>query len=784
MLFGSCREHVRGPAAEAEAGTAEGGAGQRGEPETTPLDEAAGGQALSGASHGQSGDDGAAGAATRDTARPPVVSCGTPPPETCEAHGDSSQGVRLIGTVLTPEATLRGGSLDLDPNGNVRCAACDCDDEGGALVLSCPGLVIAPGFINLHDHLSYAGTPPLAHPGELYEHRNDWRLGEHGHAALEFAGGATTAQVLAQELRHVLAGTTAIVGSGGKRGFLRNLELPGASEGLMPGSIDAETFPLDDTSGSVDSASCHFGMNPDTPSLAAGYSAYVAHLGEGTNQRAQDELRCALGYLGLVGESTAIVHAMALSRSDASKLVARGASVVWSPRSNIDLYGSTAPVALLASLGATIALGTDWLASGSMNLLRELACAKHYNQSVLGGYFDDFQLFRMVTSNAAWALRVEHRLGELRPGLAGDVAVFSERGDPFQSVVAAGPADVKLVLRQGVPLYGDAQLVNAFRDGEACEELEVCGARQRVCTVETGLALADIRAAGEAVYPLFSCTLPPGEPSCEALVDHECPAGEGDCKAPQPPPSFALSDADQDGTPDLRDDCPRQPDRQRDGDEDGRGDACDACGVANPGLLPCPIRIATLRAPGSRLPRGSAVRVSGARVTALRLTGSKGYYIEDGDHADYSGIFVYTGSAAPGVQPGELVTVQGYFDSFESTDELTSAELLAHQAAADPYQPLLVALADAADGSPRAAALASLWLRVNGVEVKSQNPDAPQDYDETGLAGGLRLDDLLFPDLDNTFAPGTTFSTISGIYGASFGHQKLFPRDAADLVTP
>lgn len=778
-LLGNCREHVSGPPTLAAGGSPE--AGQRGQSESA-AGRGDGGEAT--AASTQAGEGGDAGAPLLAVTRPPVVACGTRPLTLCEARGDSALGVRLLGTVLTPQAALVGGSLDLDANGNVRCAACDCGDDAGALVVSCPGLVIAPGFINLHDHLSYAGTPPLAHPGELYEHRNDWRLGEHGHAALPFTGGATTAQVLAQELRHVMAGATSIVGSGGKRGLLRNLELLGATEGLMPGLIDAETFPLDDTNGNVQSAACQFGMSPDTPGLAAGYSAYVAHLGEGTNQRAQDELRCALGYFGLLGDNSAVVHAMALSRSDASKLVARGASVVWSPRSNIDLYGSTAPVALLAGLGANIALGTDWLASGSMNLLRELACAKQYNGAVLGGYFDDFQLFRMVTSNAAWALRLEHRLGELRPGLAGDVAVFAERDDPFQSVVDAQAADVKLVLRQGAPLYGQSELVRAFRDGEACEELEVCGALQRACTVETGLSLADIRTAGEAVYPLFSCSPPRDEPSCEAKVSQECPAGESSCDAPPAPPSFSRSDADEDGTPDLLDACPREHDDQRDRDHDGRGDACDTCDSPSAGLLPCPLRIAELRAPPSRSSQGSAVRLSGVRVTALRLTGSKGYYVEDGDHADYSGIFIYTGSSTPAVRVGELVDVQGYFDAFEGTDELTFVEVLSHQAAAEPYEPLLVTLADAADNSPRAAALASLWLRLESVKVASQNPDAPQDYDETGLAGGLRLDDLLYPSLDNTFAVGTLFSQISGIYGASFGHQKLFPRSAADLPAP
>jgi cytosine/adenosine deaminase-related metal-dependent hydrolase len=261
----------------------------------------------------------------------------------------------------------------------------------------------------------------------------------------------------------LMSGTTSIVGAGGRRGWLRNLEVAGQSQGLMPGRIVAQTFPLDDARGPVDGAACDFGAQPDTAAVAEAAQAYVAHVGEGTDERAQDELRCALSTLNLLGENSAVVHAMALSRKGAVELSRRGSSVVWSPRSNLDLYGSTAPVALLASLGVHIALGTDWLASGSMNLQRELACARDYDRATLGGYFDAFQLWRMVTEQPAWALGLEGRFAALRVGLPGDIAVFAAHGgDPYASAVEAVATDVKLVLRQGTPLYGETHVVKAF----------------------------------------------------------------------------------------------------------------------------------------------------------------------------------------------------------------------------------------------------------------------------------------------------------------------------------
>lgn len=776
----SCAGGCRDPARVGQERASEAGG------ETSTAANAAGAHAgHSNAEPGAGGEPSPAAPSERPGATPPRVACGgRKRPHACRVSGDSAAGVRLIGTLLEPRALRVDGVLDLDASGNIACVGCDCGDPGEKLVIDCPDVVVSPGLVNLHEHLGYAGTPPLAHPGELYEHRNDWRLGENGHAALPFEGGASAAEVLAQELRHVMSGTTSLVGAGGRRGLARNLELPDRGQGLMPGKIVAETFPLDDAHGEVDGASCTFGAHPDSAESAAAAQAYLAHLGEGTSQRAEDELRCALENLELIGGNAAVVHAMALTRSDAGRLAARGASVIWSPRSNLDLYGATAPVALLSSLGVHVALGTDWLASGSMSLLRELSCARDHDREVLGGYFGSFELWRMVTANAAWALGLEGRFAALSPGLVGDVAVFARReDDEYLSVVAAKPGDVRLVLRGGAPLYGDEELVSAFRGAEACEGLEVCEAPRLVCSAETGLSLAELREAGEPVYPLFSCDAPPNEPRCRALSDRECPFGETSCAPPAPPPAWDASDADADGVPDVEDDCPRDPDaEQRDRDADGRGDACDACPSYNPGLAPCPLRIAELRAPGARLATGTAVELRDVRVTAVHLESSKGFYVEDGDHEPYSGIFVYTGDTKPHVDPGDRVDLRGYFDAYRGTDELVAPELLARTAEAATYPPSTVELTALADGAPGADAYASMLVQISASEVADPNPDAPDDFDETLLAGGLRLDDWLVAELDNQYPASTRFASIRGIAGFSFGHHKLFPRSLADLV--
>src|SRR5262249_8727190 len=150
--------------------------------------------------------------------------------------------VVLEGTVLAPSVVYEGGGVRIDAGGVIRCAGCGCT-EADATVVRCPNAVVAPGFVNPHDHIAYdaLGPPPLG--AECYEHRNDWRLGLRGHDALDYEGGAPDAARVAQELRMLLGGVTTIAGAAGHRGLVRNADMPELGEGLPTAAADSETFP-------------------------------------------------------------------------------------------------------------------------------------------------------------------------------------------------------------------------------------------------------------------------------------------------------------------------------------------------------------------------------------------------------------------------------------------------------------------------------------------------------------------------------------------------------------
>jgi cytosine/adenosine deaminase-related metal-dependent hydrolase len=751
----------------------------------------------------------------------------------CKSTGNAAFGLLLRGDILQKAQVLRGGELAIDTTGNITCSDCSCDHDPRALVIDCPDSVVSPGLINLHEHLSYANNAPFS-GSERYDDRAEWRLGLRGHDKIEYAGSASGATVSAQEFRMLLSGVTSIAGGAGQPGLVRNLDVAGLSEGLFVGHIDSDTFPLADSNGVGRSGDCAYKAARMTSTAVAAQSAYLPHLAEGIDAISQNEVICSeSGKFALLGPSSAVVHAVGIAAPEARALAEAHSWVVWSPRSNLSLYGNTAPITLLKHLGVGLALGSDWLLSGSMNLGRELACARALSTTAFNGAFSAFDLFRMVTTNPARAAGVGRGLGALQAGYTADVVVFAKHGRVDHSaVVQAEPADIELVLRGGRALYGDADLMRAFA-GVDCETLEVCGSPKSACILgDAGLTLSALRAAGEAVYPLFSCTTPPNEPSCEparpgeyaarsvaddrdgdAIPDSEdlCPDtfdpvrpldhgaqadydadGIGDACDPcpftaGPCPSVSQGDRDDDGIDDASDDCPEtaNPD-QLDSDGDGQGDDCDPCPAPNPGLSPCPTTIEALYESGAtELPSGTAVVVRGVYVTAVRPVGpsSQGFFVQDASGLPYSGLSVYSGAVTLGVRVAERVTVRGYVSRYADAPELSEPVVeVEDDAATLPFSAIFVADPGlVADGGALAAPYRSMWLTLANVAVVSENADAPSDFDELVVSGGLRVDDALYPELDNTFPVGAQFTSLSGILGQSFSHSKLWPRSADDL---
>ena len=158
------------------------------------------------------------------------------------------------------------------------------------------------------------------------------------------------------------------------------------------------------------------------------------------------------------------IHAAGLLPEDFDVLARHGTSMVWSPLSNLLLYGGTARVDAARAAGVGIGLGSDWSPTGSKNLLGELKVAWLYSQHALDGLLTARDLVAMATRDAARILKWERHLGTIEAGRRADLLVIEGRaGDPYDALIRAKETDVLLVMINGVARYGIPALMARSR---------------------------------------------------------------------------------------------------------------------------------------------------------------------------------------------------------------------------------------------------------------------------------------------------------------------------------
>jgi len=556
---------------------------------------------------------------------PGVFRCATPlaaPTQgPCDVTSGTGASVLLGGTVLADGATYLGGQV-LYAAGELTCVGCDCATApaaSDATIVRCGDAVISPGLINAYEHANYGERAPFASTvagGTRYDHRHEWR--DPGVAVANSHGVAGDRWI---EIRHMLAGTTSLGGISGATGGVRNL-----GDAAQPGfaTVAFDTFPLGDSNETYH-ADCGWNYSP-IARAASTSDVLVAQISEGISAYAREEFRCLSNSgpnaLDLVASNVVFGGGLSLGAADFYVAARARASLYFSPRSDVSLYGMPANVTLADRLGVVVALATDWTYSGSATIPRELACVDSLDQHAFGNYFTDEAIWRMATKNAARALGSAGRIGALAPGLAADIAVFrASPGELHRATFGATSDDVLLVVRGGVVLYGTAALVDTMRPG--CDPIDVCGDMRRICAASefggtTYAGIANEVATGSAAYPAVFCTAPVDEPTCvpsrpgkytaPTIAD---PDGDGIVAGDLCPTTFdpirivgapTQADADADGVGDACDPTPLVPDLdgdtianaddncptvantdQLDSDSDMRGNVCDRCpAVSNP----------------------------------------------------------------------------------------------------------------------------------------------------------------------------------------------------------
>ena len=763
--------------------------------------------------------------------------------ERCEVTPGGS-ALLLRGDVLAPETVYEGGSVLIDDTGRIICAGCACADRAGdATVVTCPTGVISPGLVNGHDHLTFTDNSPSDVGQERFDHRHDWRRGIRGHTRLSVPADSNALRVSWGEMRQVMIGTTSVAGSGGAPGFLRNLDRSDDARELGQGDVDYDTFPLGDSGGELRTSDCSY-PEIETPDVLDA-DCYLAHVAEGIDAEARNEFLCVSsaerGGTDLTESQSTFVHMIGLRAIDAAEAAAEASAVIWSPRSNISLYGHTAQITMFRNMGILVGIGTDWTASGSIHMGRELACADRLNRDHFGNYFDDRELWLMATLDTAAALKVDDVLGAISPGLVGDIAIYdgAEASSPYRAILEAQNENVMLVLRGGEPLYGEASVLDGIPGTEGCDEIPggVCGMDARICVpAEVADSYSALASQNQFSYDAFFCGVPDGEPTCVpfradefdgaitpddrdgdgiANPDDNCPrvfnpirpidegvqanhdgdsvgdvcdpcpleADTTDCAPPDP------NDRDVDGIENLADNCPDHPNPgQEDADDDGRGDACDACPEeSNPDGAACTFMIYDIKT--GVVAEGTAARVVG-QVTAM---GDNRLFVQvpeaDRDPelgAEFSGTIVFHGGSLVGlVERGDVIEVSGivstYFGQIQIAGSVTAEVLSSGEA--DPA-PVVATAAELATGGALSDALEGVLVQVVDAEVTDAAPEPgggeEGETNEFLLEDALRVNDQFY--LTSPAPEVGEVLDVTGILQFHRANHKLEPRDAADVI--
>ena len=436
--------------------------------------------------------------------------------------------ILLIGTIVTPDAVVEGQLL-------VEGKIITCVDAGdvcskepgasGATVITTHG-IIAPGLIDTHNHIlfdvfdnsdwlpnkvSVDHTEWTGYPGygEMLDVKQCIVNDSQGKPAwcANTAYGTPAGSLRCEvdkwgELKGLIAGTTSIVG------------LPGTTSacfGSLARSIDASQnglgvdkiqtsaiFPP--SKASADGVCANFANGNTT--------AYLIHVGEGVGGVASGEF-AKLGTASTTPEclyapQTTITHGTVFGAPELTIMGQKGMKLTWSPASNVALYNQTTNIPLALDSGVTVALAPDWSMGGSQNLLDELRFANDWDDKNWANRLSTKDLVTMVTLNGAKALALDTMLGQLKKGYIADIAVFSgDTTKPYDAIVAATPAQVRLVMVGGTVLYGDKVLEPAAPAQPGCETLDICGASKFLCVATTDTAnkfnqtYADIKAALE-----------------------------------------------------------------------------------------------------------------------------------------------------------------------------------------------------------------------------------------------------------------------------------------------
>jgi len=395
----------------------------------------------------------------------------------------------LLGTLVTPTEVIENGVI-LVAGEKIEAIGKDVKVPAGTKVIDTGGFIY-PGLIDLHDHLTWNFLPRWK-PNREFANRYEWQAVPEYKIVLTTPEGKAFDEGLAcdteqyAEVKAIVGGATSVIGSLNQwnqkpdkqkciEGLARNLDF---YSGLYPANPDKpgnveklrnEVFPLELPEGEVTNINKALGDGTLT--------AFIVHLAEGkpTDAAANREFRM-LKARGFVRPGVSIIHGVALHQLEFQQMHDTQVGLIWSPRSNIALYGDTTDVRAAKQAQLTMAIAPDWSPTGSDGMLQELKYAATWNAGQSPPVFTDAELVQMATINPAKLAKVNSMIGSLAPNYFADLLVVKSREkDAYRALLHANPSDVALVVIGGIPAYGDPELMEKLAPRAELETVHVCG---------------------------------------------------------------------------------------------------------------------------------------------------------------------------------------------------------------------------------------------------------------------------------------------------------------------
>jgi transcription antitermination factor NusG len=382
-----------------------------------------------------------------------MLSCG-------HGYGQWEKGIVLRGTICTMndkldvkkdgQVLIVGNKIVAVLEGNEAIPAAHKD----AVVIKTDGYIF-PGLMDIHNHPSY-NILPLWQLTKTYRTRYAWgddpsyrKAVRDPYNYLWSKKNYKSLLGLYAEAKAIAGGTTTIQGLTASNVYgkylVRNAELTNFSMDRISDHV-MKLGGLDD-------------MDKLRNDLASKLDAWFYHLAEGSDTAMRRELY-DLRDNGLNLDPVVGIHCTALGKEDFQFMKANHMSMVWSPLSNLILYGVTADLHSAKENEILISLGSDWSPSGSKNVLWELKVAYLWNKNQLGHLFTPAEIVQMVTTNPAKTLKWEDKVGNVKEGMYADLVLVEKKdNDPYMSLIRSTEDDVELVIVDGRPYYGDVDIM-------------------------------------------------------------------------------------------------------------------------------------------------------------------------------------------------------------------------------------------------------------------------------------------------------------------------------------